>query len=177
MNLKKNYKEINKMWRILKFDHKNLGLLKKDLLKKLGTDLRIYIPKLRIQKYKNNKLINKEINLLGSYMFCFHESFGHENKINSLKFLKGLKYFLEGHSYSQDELKTFISECNKSEDKNGYINKSFASLIFNKYYKFKSGPFVDRIFKLINLNKEFIDIMLGNIKTKIKYNRYIIEPA
>ena len=44
------------MWTVLKFDKKNLGLLKEDLNKKLGQDYKIYIPKLRIQKYKNNKL-------------------------------------------------------------------------------------------------------------------------
>ena len=99
------------MWKILKFDHKNLELLKKDLFKKLGQDLKIYIPKLRIQKYKNNKLINKEINLLGSYMFCFHESFGYENKINSLRFLRGLKYFLEGFTKSQSDIEEFIKKC------------------------------------------------------------------
>ena len=47
------------MWAILKFDRKKLSLLEKDLKQKLGKDIKIYIPKLRIQKYRNNKLINK----------------------------------------------------------------------------------------------------------------------
>ena len=165
------------MWTVLKYDKKYLTVLKNEFYKKLGKNCRFYQPKIKYNKYFNNKLIQKEIFLLGNYIFLFHDDLKNNKLLHSLKFTRGLKYFLEGHSYSQDELKTFISECNKSEDKNGYINKSFASLIFNKYYKFKSGPFVDRIFKLINLNKEFIDIMLGIIKTKIKYNRYIIEPA
>ena len=46
------------MWAVLKFDKKNLELLKSDLKNYLGKDLKIYIPKLRVQKFKNNKLIN-----------------------------------------------------------------------------------------------------------------------
>ena len=61
------------MWTVLKFEKKSLGLLKDDLRKKLGNNFKIYIPKIRVQKYKNNKLINKEFNLLGDYLFCFHE--------------------------------------------------------------------------------------------------------
>ena len=70
------------MWTIIKFDKKNLALLEQDLKKKLGDDLEIYIPKLRIQKYKKNKLVNKEIYLLGDYLFCFHKNLKFkENKV------------------------------------------------------------------------------------------------
>ena len=78
------------MWTVLKFDKKNLSLLKEDLKKKLGKDYEIYIPKLKNQKFKNNKLINKEFNLLGDYLFCFPKSLLCKNKINSLRFLRGL---------------------------------------------------------------------------------------
>ena len=49
------------MWTILKFDKKNPSLLKENLIKKLGKDLKLYHPKILVQKYKNNKLINKLI--------------------------------------------------------------------------------------------------------------------
>ena len=84
------------MWTVLKFDKKNLALLKKDLSRKLGKDFKIYIPKLRIQKYKNNKLVNKDINLLGDYLFCHHKKLESKNTLNSLRFVVGLKYFLDG---------------------------------------------------------------------------------
>ena len=73
------------MWTVLKFEKKSLGLLKDDLRKKLGNNFKIYIPKIRVQKYKNNKLINKEFNLLGDYLFCFHEDLNSKREINSLR--------------------------------------------------------------------------------------------
>ena len=50
------------MWTIIKFDKRNLEFLKKDFKEKLGEGFTIYNPKLFIQKYKRNKLINKEKN-------------------------------------------------------------------------------------------------------------------
>ena len=74
------------MWTVLKFEKKSLGLLKEDLRKKLGNNFKNYIPKIRVQKYKNNKLINKEFDLLGDYLFCFHENLNSKREINSLDF-------------------------------------------------------------------------------------------
>ena len=74
------------MWTIIKFDKKKLELLKKDFKEKLGEDFTIYKPKLAFKKYKNNKLINKEFNLLGDYLFCFHKDFENSGTINKLKF-------------------------------------------------------------------------------------------
>ena len=101
------------MWTVLKFDKKNLSVLKEDLKSKLGNDFEIYNPKLRIQKYQNRKLISKELNLLGDYLFCFHKKFTYQETINSLKFSRGLKYFLNGFIQSQEEISTFIEKCKK----------------------------------------------------------------
>ena len=59
------------MWTVLKFDRKSLALLKEDLNVKLGKNFKIYIPKLRIQKYKNNKLINKNLICWETIYFAF----------------------------------------------------------------------------------------------------------
>ena len=74
------------MWTVLKFNKNELSLLREDLKKKLGNNFKIYIPKLRVQKFKKNKLINKELNLLGDYMFFFHESLISEKCLNLIKF-------------------------------------------------------------------------------------------
>ena len=49
------------MWTIIKFDKKNLELLKLDFKKKLGSDPIIYSPKLFVQKYKKKKTYRKRI--------------------------------------------------------------------------------------------------------------------
>ena len=164
------------MWTIIKFDKKNLESLKKDLKEKLGKDFTIYSPKLSIKKYKNNKLINKEFNLLGNYLFCFHKNFEDQKTINKLKFVKGLKYFLSGFIQSQEEIKKFIQKCKNYENNEGYLVQNFFELYINSKYKFTSGPFVEMIFKIINLQKNKINIMLGYMKTTIKKDEFLFIP-
>ena len=165
------------MWTIIKFDKKNLESLKRDFKEKLGKDFTIYSPKLSIKKYKNNKLINREFNLLGNYLFCFHKSFENHHTINRLKFSKGLKYFLGGFIQSQDEIKKFIKKCKDFENNEGYLSENFFELYINSNYKFSSGPFVEMIFKIIDLQKNKINILLGNVKTTIKKNEFLFTPA
>ena len=40
------------MWTVIKFKKESVGLLKKDLKNKIGSDFIIYRPKTIIQKYK-----------------------------------------------------------------------------------------------------------------------------
>ena len=138
------------MWTIIKVDKKKINFFKEDLTKKIGSKFKIYNPKLITQKYKNNKLIDKEFNLLGDYLFCYHEDFSNKFTINNLQFVKGLKYILNGFTQSQNEIINFINRCKDSEDKNGYLSSDFYSLENNMNYKFSSGPFANTIFKIIN---------------------------
>ena len=57
---------------------------KNDFIQKLGNDCVIYSPKLSLQRYRNNKLINKEFNLLGDYLLCFHKNFENQTTLNYL---------------------------------------------------------------------------------------------
>jgi len=59
------------MWAIIKIDKKKISQLQNDFREKLGKDYEIYNPEFLIQKYKNNKLINKKFSLLGDYFFVF----------------------------------------------------------------------------------------------------------
>jgi len=164
------------MWTILKFDRKNLKILEADLRKKLGQDLKIYIPRLRIQKYKNNKLINKDMYLLGDYLFCFHSNFKLRKSLNSLKFTRGLKYFLDGCIESQKDIEQFILKCKNSEGQDGFLSKNFFDLDMSRKYKFSSGPFADKIFQIINFQKNKIKILMGNLKTTIKEEEFLFTP-
>tara|TARA_Y100000992_G_C21103625_1_gene413845 strand:- start:191 stop:688 length:498 start_codon:yes stop_codon:yes gene_type:complete len=165
------------MWAILKFEKNNLSLLKDDLNKKLGQNTKIYIPKLRIQKFQNKKLKSKEINLLGDYMFFFHKNLKEKKIINSLRYTRGLKYFLNGFNQSQKEIEKFIEKCKVSENQDGFLSKEFFELELNKKYKFSSGPFSDKIFQIINLQRNRIKVLIGNMKTTIKRKEFLFTPV
>ena len=165
------------MWTIIKYNKQQLNSLKKDFSEKLDNKFKFYIPKLLIQKYKNNKLINKEISLLGNYLLCFHEDFKDPKTLQKLKFSRGLEYFLNGFKQSQNEINDFIHKCKNSENDKGFISHNFYKLNINSKYKFSTGPFADTIFKIINLQKDKIDILMGNIKTTIKKKRFLFNPV
>jgi hypothetical protein len=77
---------------------------------------------------------------------------------------------------SQEEIKRFVKKCQDSEDEKGYVTESFYKIYINSNYKFLSGPFADSIFKIINLQKNKMDILLGDIKTTINRNRFSFTP-
>ncbi len=164
------------MWTILKYEKKKFQFLKEDLTKKLDKNFIFYNPKIKIQKFKNNKLINSEMEVLGNYIFCFHKNFQKTENFNHLQFCRGLKYFLNGHKQSQIEIENFIKKCKTLEDRNGYISHTLFELNLNSKYKFASGPFVEKIFQIIDLQKNKINILMGNIKTTVRTQEFIFKP-
>ena len=165
------------MWTILKIDKKKFKLLKLDFEKKLGKEFKFYNPKIKIQKFQKNNYKDFEVDILGNYLFCFHKSFEKKNVMSSLQYSRGLKYFLEGFTQSQCEINLFINKCKNYEDDNGFLSSSFYSICFDKNYKFFSGPFAERIFKVINLQKNKIEILMGQIKTTIDRKNFLFKPA
>ena len=163
------------MWTIIKSNKKKINLLKKDFAKNLGEDFIIYNPKILVEKYKKNKLIKKEFDLLGDYLFCFHKKFHNPYTILNLKFSRGLKYFLNGFVQSQNEIENFVSKCKKAENEIGYISMNFVQLNLDSKYKFISGPFSEKVFKIVRFQKNKIDIFLGNLKTRINHNNYLFN--
>ena len=155
---------------------KKIESLKKDFSNKLGKDFIIYHPKSLIQNYKNNTWVNKEFNLLGDYLLCFHKKFQDRQTINKLKFSRGLKYFLEGFSQSQNEIQLFVEKCKKYENKYGYLSNDFFTMDIDSEYKFSSGPFSNMIFKIIQSQKNKINILMGNIKTTINKKEFFFRP-
>ena len=153
------------MWTIVKLESKKINLFKEDLNKKLDSNYKIYKPQLLIQKYVKNKLSNNIVNLLGNYVFCYHKKFEDVNTINYLKNLRWLNCFLGGFVNSQKEITNFIDKCKRLEDRNGFISSNLYEINMNSYYRFSSGPFADKIFKIINLQRNKINILMGNIKT------------
>ena len=165
------------MWAVIKFDIKKLASLKEDLKLKLGKNYKIYIPKIKVQKYKNNKLVSKEVTLLGDYLFCFHNQFKNKKILSYLKFTKGIKYFLEGFVESQKEIENFLNYCNSIENKEGLISENLFELNLNKKYQFMNGPFTNKIFDIIKIQKNRVDILIGNLKTTIKREKFLSNPV
>ena len=118
-----------------------------------------------------------EFSLLGDYILCFHKDFKNPNTINKLKFTRGLKYFLNGYIKSQIEIDNFVKKCKSAENENGYLSQNFYDLQINSKYRFSTGPFVEKIFEIINFQKNKIEILVGNIKTTIKRQEFLFNPV
>ena len=111
-----------------------------------------------------------------SYLFCFHKDFTNQSVVNNLKFTKGLKNLLDGYFQSQDEINKFIKKCKDSESSKGYLTQNFFELNINSKYQFITGPFTEMIFQIIKLQKNKINILLGDIKTTIKKGEFLFNP-
>tara|TARA_Y100000389_G_C17432098_1_gene503297 strand:- start:152 stop:652 length:501 start_codon:yes stop_codon:yes gene_type:complete len=165
------------MWTILKFKKKNLFLLKKDLLSYLGNDVEFYLPKIKIQKKVNNKLQSKGNFLLGDYLLCFHKSFENKKTITSLKYCKGLKYFLNNFIEEQEEISNFVNKCKTNEDEDGFIKQCFFEFKENGIFKFITGPFTDTGFKIIDRRKTDIKILIGKFTATVSKDNYLFRPV
>tara|TARA_Y100001958_G_C21143481_1_gene481532 strand:+ start:449 stop:946 length:498 start_codon:yes stop_codon:yes gene_type:complete len=164
------------MWAIIKFDKKKFNFLKSQLKLSIGSESNLYCPKVLIENFKNNKIVKREINLLGDYLFCFNEKFKEKNIINKLNSTKGVKYFLDGFSTCQNDIEDFVKKCKNLENNNGHITQPVFETKINKFYKFSSGPFTQQIFKILTIQRNKIKILMGNISTTIDKRRYSLSP-
>jgi len=164
------------MWAIIKIDKKKLNILKLEFKLKLGKECKFYHPKIKIEKFFKNKLIKKEMNVLGDYIFVHHQTLSDTKMLNTLQFIKGLKYFLNGFQIEQKQIIKYIEECKNNENSEGYLCKNFYEICLNKLYKFNTGPFTEKIFKIIDLQKNKISILMGNNKSTISKKGFLFSP-
>jgi|TARA_Y100000389_G_scaffold190885_1_gene216280 hypothetical protein len=164
------------MWSVIKFEKKNFNYFKNEINNKFGSNFQIYCPKIIVENFKNNKLIKKEINLLGDYVFCFYKEFSKKDILNQIKYLKGVKYLLDGYLKSQDEIENFVKSCKNMENEKGHITQTSFETKINHYYKFSTGPFTQQIFKIISMQKNKLKILMGNCKTIVDKRDYLLSP-
>ena len=150
------------MWIVAKYDKKKANFFLEDLKKKLKDKVVIYNPRVKIEKFYKKKIISKELNILGDYIFCFNPKFADQKIIDNLQFTKGLKYFLSGFYKSQKEIKEFIKKSKKSENENGFISADFFDIELNKKYKFNSGPLLNLIFQVVEVQKTKFKVLMGD---------------
>tara|TARA_B100000953_G_C17878592_1_gene377235 strand:- start:67 stop:564 length:498 start_codon:yes stop_codon:yes gene_type:complete len=163
------------MWTIVKFKKKELNTFLKDLQSKLIGNIKYYLPK-EIKTIKKNKsFVNKTSYLLEDYIFVYHKNFSNPKILSYLKNSKGLIYFLNDYIYSQKSINDFIVHCKKHEDQKGFISKSLSELINKKYYKFKSGPFENMIFQLLEKREKDLRVRVGKFDNLLLINNYNFE--
>ena len=162
------------MWLVIKYKKKRETELIEDLKKRLSPEIEFYIPRI---KYKiKNKKSSKEIeeNILSEYMFIRSEKFKEQSYLYILKFCKGLISILNNYKLSQIEILNFLKKCKANENK-GFIMSSFFSYMENSKFIFLSGPFYKKIFKIINREKNFIDVSINNFNLKIKNKNLVFK--
>ena len=161
------------MWTIIKLNPKKFELLKKDFLKKLGSETFFYRPK--VEFYKKDK--KKITYFLSDYVICFNKFFSDKEKINLLKYSIGLKYFLKGHQNNQNEIEKFVDFCKQNENINGSLTLDFFNININSKFKFLNGPFRDLIFNILENNKRKLKVLIGNIEANISKKNLFIKPV
>ena len=69
---------------------------------------------------------------------------------------------MSGFYKSQKEIKEFIKKCKKSENENGFISADFFDIELNKKYKFNSGPLLNLIFQVVEVQKTKFKVLMGD---------------
>tara|TARA_B100000579_G_C22279575_1_gene597664 strand:- start:103 stop:600 length:498 start_codon:yes stop_codon:yes gene_type:complete len=161
------------MWAIAKIKNNNKYIFENEMRKKLGKDLKIYQPIIKVEKYSKNKLKKYKLPLVDNYVFCYSPYFENSNFIKKLAFMKGLNNFLDGYLNSQAELKSFINSCKQNEDNEGYITSSFFKSKIIDRAKFMSGPFTNMFFDILKKQKNKFEVLMGNLKVSVS-NKEII---
>ena len=158
------------MWIVVKYKSKEYKTLKESFFCILGEMPEFYNPKIKFEKYINNKLKKFEKNLLDNYLMCRHYKFNDTAVINLLKNSRGLTYLLNGHEFNQKEISNFIKFCKSKEDLNGFLTQSFFDIPKRKKAKFISGPFTQLIFDIVENKGKKLKIVLNNLNMTIGNN-------
>ena len=165
------------MWVVAKIKIKNLNVFKKDLVKKVGSNIEFYQPKIEYHRYFGDKIKRFEKLILENYIFCYHKRFQKSSFVNQVKFLKGLEYFLHGYNLNQNNIIKFIKYCKSFENEKGYLTQSFFKTIIAKKAQFISGPFTNMIFEILEKQKNKLKILVSNIVMTIPNStNYLYRP-
>ncbi len=155
------------MWIVAKINKKRINLFKEEIKNKCGTDLVLYQPSFQFEKVIKNKLEKNTKPLLEDYFFCHSKKFEDINFVNTLNYIKGLKYFLEGFKNNQQEIIKFIENCKVYQNAKGFISSAYFYKIITSRGKFVSGPFTNMLFDIIEKNKNKLKVLIGNYKVSI----------
>ncbi len=154
------------MWIVLKYKKKNLNLLKKNLIDKIDSNIKFYIPKIKFKKKEKYC----EYNVLNNYAFCFSDKFKDKTNLLRIQYLQGLENCLFGFIRDQLQINDFVNFCKKNESLNGGLSNNFFLNLKISKAKFLNGPFANLIFDILERNKKQLKILLNNKTLFIKNN-------
>ena len=152
------------MWIVAKVKKDNYNLFFNELKKKVS-DIKIYYPKIFYR--------NKNKNILGDYVFCYHDKFNQNFHLH-FNYLKGLEFFLNNNQKDQPDIIKFINYCRLHEDRYGFLKSSFFKSNISKIGKFINGPFANYLFELVSKEKNKLKIILGDFNLTISDNNNIL---
>ena len=156
------------MWLVIKYKTNQINFLINNLQETIGELPEMCIPKIK-SRNKNSKK-NSDLFLLEDYLICYHKKFSENSTLIQLKYLKGLKYYLDGFQNQQLQIQKFVKYC-RNYEKNGYISQEFFNNINFERGKFISGPFTNLVFNILERNKKKLKVLVGNFKTTINLSK------
>ena len=166
------------MWIVIKLKKKKEAELFKGSLKNiLGSNAHFYFPKVLVEDYLKNKVIKKDYPILGNYIFLYHEKLQSKLILSKIQYTRGLEYVLTGFKNCQKEIQEFIDRCKNSENKSGYLTNSFYDLCAGNKIKINSGPFANFVSEIIKVNKNKIDLKIGNYKVTTTIDGSLLRTA
>ena len=165
------------MWAIIKYKTNEFSVLKDSFKRILGDTPIFYNPKIKYEKYQNNKLKVYEKNILENYLICKHNKFNDNRIIALLKNSRGLSYFLNGFQLNQKDIVKFVQHCKFHENRNGFLSQSFFDITKKNKVKFISGPFTQMFFNIIEDKGKKIKGIINNINLTIskKSNNFLFS--
>ena len=162
------------MWIVIKYKKKKESELIQDLKKKINSKIEFYIPKIKYKLKKKNSSYEVEENILNDYMFVKCDKFKEKNFINLIQFSIGLKSILDNFKISQNNISNFLNKCREHE-KEGTIRNSFFSFIDKSDFIFLTGPFYRKIFRIVNREKNFLNITINDMKLRISNKNLVFK--
>ena len=127
-----------------------------------------YIPKIKYERYVNNKRKVYEKKILDNYTICRHDKFKDHKIINQLNNARGLIYVLSGYQSNQQDLIKFVKFCKSKEDTNGFLTQGFFNIAKKSKAKFISGPFSQMVFDIIENKEKELKILINKISMTIQ---------
>jgi hypothetical protein len=158
------------MWVVIKYKAHEFKTLKNAFHNVLGASTEFYRPKIKYQKYINNKVRFYEKNILDNYLICRHEKLKDTNIVTILKNTRGLIHFLPGHQFNQKDINNFVKFCKSNEDQCGFLCQSFFDLAKKTKAKFITGPFAQMMFDIVETKGKKLKALLNNINITISKN-------